>query len=132
MTQQEEILSKLSELINWKNSIELNKKKTSDLDSQSTLETESLLRVENSLGVSKFILISQIIEKIFGDWKWIEGGFAVKGAGKEDLESIEETDVRWFAEIPNNGESLMLVGDEYLGGDKDLAASYQKKHFLNL
>lgn len=62
----------------------------------------------------------------------IEAALVTKLTGNINNRLIEIGDVVFFKTIENAGNPLILIGDTYIGGNKQLATSYQKNVALNL
>ena len=63
---------------------------------------------------------------------WIEDCFVRKAFGNSNITLIEANDEVHFKKITNAGDPLMLVGQTYDGGDKQLRTSYTQNNAIDI
>ena len=62
---------------------------------------------------------------------WIEDCFVRKAFGNSNITIIEVNDEVHFKKIANTGDPLMLIGQTYDGGDKQLRTSYTQNNAVD-
>ncbi len=78
----------------------------------------------NYLGLSQTTALSTDFELMSATMMFIEGSFVIKGAGNENETTLEGTDTVWIKPITNGGDAIILFGQRYDSGDKQLRPSY--------
>lgn len=63
---------------------------------------------------------------------WIEDCFVRKASGNVDTTLIEVNDEVHFKKITNAGGPLMLLGQTYVGGDKQIRTSYVQNNAIDI
>jgi len=63
MAQIDIIAAQLAQVIQWINDIEENARKTDEFPNETPLDTDSLLRVQNTAGNSQWITVGDIVDK---------------------------------------------------------------------
>lgn len=88
------------------------------------LDTDWAIIWNNNANRAEKVKLSNISSA--SPWKWIDGSWVVKATGNTDLAALEVSDMVFFKTIANDGDSLILVGQTYLGGDNTLRDNYEQ------
>lgn len=76
------------------------------------------------MGLSQAVALEADFELTGATMLFIEGSFVIKGTGNENETTLEGTDRVFIKSITNSGDPLILFGQRYDSGDKQLRASY--------
>lgn len=109
-------------------SILANSKHINELTTASSIPANSWFVFYNPITGKAEKISSSVVTS--GGWVWIEGSNVEKLAGNNSIVTLEIGDIVWGKAITNSGDPITLMGFTYIGGDKQLATSYQQNQSI--